>query len=152
MRLISNHGRTWLRWLPALFFAVLIFIFSATPGATVTKSLDNLTTTMQTVSPADSKKPILSPKIEWLKIGHGIGYFWLGVSVFYALGSRIRNSPAAAALCCFYSLTDELHQSFVPGRSASGPDLLLDSLAALAGILILLGITRRRRSGQEEVR
>jgi VanZ family protein len=143
MRSIPGHSRTWLRWVPALFFAALIFTFSATPGEKVTKSFDNLRTTVQAASAEGTPEPILSTKVDWLKVGHGIGYFALGLSVLYALDSHSRKAVAmAAALCCFYSLTDELHQSFTPGRSASGLDILLDSLSALAGILILSGIMK----------
>jgi VanZ family protein len=143
MHFFRIHGRTWLRWAPVLFFAVTIFMFSATPGEKVTKSLDHLKTTTQVVSSTGTKEPILLPKIEWLKIAHGIGYFSLGLSVLYALDSHSRKAVAtAAALCCFYSLTDEFHQTFTPGRSASGLDILLDSLSALAGILILSGIMK----------
>jgi len=146
--LVSNHGQAWLRWVPALFFAITIFMFSATPGDEIAKSFDSLSSTVQTVqavSPADPREPVLSPNINWLKVGHGIGYFCLGFSVLYALNSCSRNTPfIALALCCFYSIMDEFHQTFTPGRSPSSRDILLDSLAALGGILILLGIMKWR--------
>ena len=49
-----------------------------------------------------------------------------------------------------YAATDELHQVFVPGRSAEFTDVLLDSLGALAGIWLYLAWHRRqidRQSG-----
>ena len=36
----------------------------------------------------------------------------------------------------FYGVTDEFHQSFVPGRSVSGFDILMDSVGSFIGSLI----------------
>jgi len=152
MRFTSHYKQAWLRWLPAIFFAVAIFMFSSTPGRKVSDSFDSLSTALQTISPASSQAPAFSAKIEWLKIGHGIGYFCLGLTVLYALTTASRWSPLTAlVICSLYALTDEFHQAMIPGRSDSGRDVLLDSLASLAGILILLGMVKWRvcrRSGQ----
>jgi VanZ family protein len=157
MSFMAGRSRAWLRWAPALFFAVAIFMFSATPGDEVAESFEALNTTagslnatVQSGSPTVSEVPLLPPAIDWLKVGHGIGYFCLGVSVLFALLKAPKNLVSALALCVFYAVTDELHQGLTPERSASGRDVLLDSLAALAGILICLGIARwlaaRRRA------
>jgi VanZ family protein len=152
MRFTSDHKQALLQWLPAIFFAVAIFMFSSTPGKKVSDSFDSLSAAVQTVSPANSQVPAFSAKIEWLKIGHGIGYLCLGLTVLYALTTASRWSPLTALIICvFYSVTDEFHQAMIPGRSASSRDVLLDSLASLAGILVLLGIVRwgvRRKSRQ----
>ncbi|MBN2117198.1 MAG: VanZ family protein [Anaerolineales bacterium] len=125
-------------------------MFSSIPGREVSHSFDNLSAAVQTISPASSGAPAFSPEIEWLKVGHGIGYFCLGFAVLYAL-NHARGSPLTAlVICSLYAVTDEIHQALTPGRSASGRDILLDSLASLAGILVLLGITTwraRRKSG-----
>jgi VanZ family protein len=143
MRLISNYNRTWLKWVPALFFAITIFMLSNTPGNEVGKSFDRLNTTVQTVSQAEPEKPILSPNIDWLKVGHGVGYFWLGFAILYALTTHSRWSPVMAlTICSLYAITDEFHQSFVPARTASARDVLIDTLAALAGIVTILSITK----------
>lgn len=148
MRFTSDHKQAllrWLRWLPAIFFAVAIFMFSSTPGRKVSDSFDSLSTAVQTISPASSQAPAFSAKIEWLKIGHGIGYFCLGFTVLYALTAGSRWSPLTTLVSCsLYAVTDEIHQAMIPGRSASGRDVLLDSLASLAGIVILLGIVKWR--------
>lgn len=50
-----------------------------------------------------------------------------------------------------YSLTDELHQSFVPGRTASLTDCGIDTVGAFLGVLLLytndrlIGVGRKRR-------
>lgn len=39
-----------------------------------------------------------------------------------------------------YAITDELHQCFVPGRSAEIRDVYIDSLGILLGVLIMSGL------------
>lgn len=53
------------------------------------------------------------------------------VKVVYSLG-----------FCFFYAITDEFHQTFIPGRSGEIRDVLIDSLGALAGILLTIGINK----------
>lgn len=137
--------QTILRWLPALLLAIAIFIFSATPGEEVAQSYRSVEVTLQIMtpaaSPADPAAASVPPAIDWLKAGHAIGYFWLGLAVLFGLSIRSRWSPGVALVLCFlYSITDEFHQIFTPGRSASPRDILLDTLAALVGVTVMLGI------------
>lgn len=135
-----------LRWAPALFFAIVIFAFSATPGDEIGQSYESLAGAIQSAYATPTVKTLLSaflsfPKLDWLKVGHGIGYFCLGWAVLYALTVRSRWSPSIALfLCLLYSVSDEFHQIFVPGRSASARDILIDSLAALGGVAFMLGV------------
>ena len=143
-----------LRWLPAAVFAILIFLFSATPGDEVHQSVRDITTTVQAISPTATPSKTAArpapPHIDWLKVAHGIGYFFLGFSVLYALPAHSRWSPALALiLCCLYAITDEIHQMYTPGRTASPRDVLLDTLAALAGIAIMLGVMASKASFQQ---
>ncbi len=133
------------RWLPAIFFATAIYLFSATPEDEIQQSLHGITTTVQAISPTATYRKTAAgpvfPRIDWLKVAHGIGYFCLGFSVLYALPTQASWSPASAlVLCCLYSITDEFHQMYTPGRTASSRDVLLDTLAALAGVIIMLGV------------
>jgi VanZ family protein len=141
--------RAGMRWTPALCIAMAIFIFSATPGDEVHESYHNLETSVQSISPSIANSiPFAiaaSPNIDWLKAAHGVGYFCLGVSVLYALSIRSRGSPGVALIMCsLYSITDEFHQMFIPGRSASPKDIVLDTLAALMGVAFMLGLMAAR--------
>jgi VanZ family protein len=49
------------------------------------------------------------------------------------------------ALCVLYCFSDEFHQSFVPGRSATIGDALFDSSGAILG-LALMTLLRRAKS------
>lgn len=45
--------------------------------------------------------------------------------------------PLAVSVTALYGLSDEIHQSFVPFRDASGLDWLADSIGAILGSAIL---------------
>ncbi len=45
--------------------------------------------------------------------------------------------PGPALLSALYGLSDEWHQSFVPGRDASGADVLMDVVGSLLGATAL---------------
>ncbi|HUH97376.1 MAG TPA: VanZ family protein [Anaerolineales bacterium] len=147
MLLFIRRHQAGLRWLPALFFAILIFIFSATPGAEIGESYQDVQTTVGAIAPtaapaahSASAIALLRPDIDWLKVGHFVGYFCLGFSVLYALSTGSRWSPSLAlVMCSAYAFTDEFHQIFTPGRDPSPRDILLDTLAALVGVAIGLG-------------
>lgn len=72
------------------------------------------------------------------KCGHISVYFVLSLFVLRALKKTFPASPRhwwfALLFCALYGVSDEVHQSFVPGRSAMFWDVLLDSFSAYAGI------------------
>ena len=47
-------------------------------------------------------------------------------------------------LCAIFAATDEFHQSFVPSRGASVGDVGIDSIGAIAGLLIAAAWSRHR--------
>ena len=55
---------------------------------------------------------------------------------------------AAAAIALLYALSDEFHQSFVPGRDADPLDLLVDAagIATALGLISRLPLAREARS------
>jgi VanZ family protein len=105
------------RWLPALFVMVVIFIFSSEPG--------------------DSLPSFLDWDYVIKKISHAIGYGLLALSYFHFLKYDEKRWWLAWLMAVTYSMTDEFHQSFVPGRHASITDVFLfDNLGAAAGLLL----------------
>jgi VanZ family protein len=80
-------------------------------------------------------------------------YFLLGLTLVRAFsggrlsGVTFRVVLVAALLTSFYGITDEYHQSFVPGRDSSMYDWVADTsggLAAAAGMLTWAIIRLRR--------
>ena len=96
------------------------------------------------------------------KVAHFTEYAILGLLfflVYHAYLAKLTNTkPYDAkfsnaklfllALCSsfLYACTDELHQLFVSGRSGQFTDVLIDTLGALFGCLLLLMIRRLRKA------
>ena len=74
------------------------------------------------------------------KTGHGAAYAGLALLVLRALagaewtGVTAAPSLAAVALAAAYGASDELHQLFVPGRTADLHDLRADATGAAVGV------------------
>jgi VanZ family protein len=106
-----------LKWLPALLVMGVIFWFSSQPSTEL-------------------------PNFDWAdrlvkKSGHVLGYALLEISYWYALGGRQNRTGLAFPLALIYAVSDEIHQSFVPGRSPSAWDVLLfDNFGAWLGVWI----------------
>lgn len=112
------------RWLPAIFMMAIIFYFSSRPGDALPDFHD----------------------LDYLvkKAGHVIGYSLLAISLWYALGEIPRRFLSAWVLAVVFAAGDEIHQSFVPGRSATIIDVLIfDGFGALAGLYFLKHFLRR---------
>ena len=73
------------------------------------------------------------------KFAHFFEYAALGFLIGCAFFlSRRRFSPITAVICsALYSISDEIHQYFVPGRACRIFDVGVDTLGALTGTLIL---------------
>jgi VanZ family protein len=81
------------------------------------------------------------------KASHMLEYAVLAALIWFALGKR---APLLVwSLAAAYAVSDEYHQSFVPGRQADPMDVLLDVTgAALAVLLLRWRISRRCVSQQ----
>lgn len=78
--------------------------------------------------------------------GHFVLYFVLGVLFFLALPASRRPRLAFAlsvGLASLYGVTDEFHQSFVPGRVPDVMDWALDTAGALTSVS-LAALVRQR--------
>ena len=51
----------------------------------------------------------------------------------------------AALACAIFAASDEFHQSFVPSRTSSPTDVMIDVCGALVGLAICLMFTARRK-------
>ncbi len=76
------------------------------------------------------------------KSGHGIGYGLLGAVLLRALaGGRLRGvtwgrAMAAILVATAYGVSDEFHQSFVPGRTPDILDVAADSVGAALAVAV----------------
>ncbi|HET6846561.1 MAG TPA: VanZ family protein [Anaerolineales bacterium] len=113
------------RWWPALLLMGAIFALSSRPSSTL-------------------------PNLGWAdaavkKGGHVIGYGALAASYWRGFRWRPRLWWLAWALAVVYGLTDEMHQLSVPGRHASGWDVVLfDAPGAAVGLWLARFVRRQR--------
>ena len=88
----------------------------------------------------------------WDKLLHTVGYAGLGVlalRAFHGGFERLRPAPPlyAALAVILWGISDEFHQSFVPGRNASAWDVAADAIGfALAFALLAIATSRAVRS------
>jgi VanZ family protein len=112
---MSKATQIVLRWLPALLMMFVIFLFSAQPSSDL-------------------------PIFDWAdrlvkKGGHMVGYALLAFAYWRGLQFKQERWWLAWRLVILYAVTDEFHQSFVPGRSPSVWDVLVyDNLGALMSL------------------
>lgn len=71
------------------------------------------------------------------KLAHFSIYLVLGVLANNSVG-RLKNVKwyVVLALCVLYSVSDELHQTYIAGRSGEMRDVFIDSCGALLGIFV----------------
>lgn len=98
-------------WLPVVFWAALIFTFSAIPS---------LGTGLGTWD------------LVLRKLAHAVEFGVLGALLYRALG----REPLAILIGSAYAVTDEVHQAFVSGRQGSPVDWLIDTAGVLAGVFL----------------
>jgi VanZ family protein len=106
-------------WLPVLAWAAVIFALSSIP---------------------DLGTGLGGWDLVLRKIAHAAEYALLG-----ALLVRATARPGLAfALGVLYAVTDEIHQSFVPGRHAAPLDVAIDAVGVAAGIFLWQSVQARR--------
>jgi VanZ family protein len=110
----------WIRpWLPVLAWAAVIFAFSAVPS--LGTGLGDWDLLLR-------------------KLAHVTEYAVLGALLVRAIG---RSGPALL-LGTLYAVSDELHQSFVPGRAGRPLDVAIDMVGLACGIAAWQSLRQRR--------
>ena len=105
-------------WVASVLWMGVIFALSSLPGGSV-------------------------PAGDYSSLGHFSVYAALGALYFSAVRGGRRGWMAvliAVVLASAYGVTDEFHQSFVPGRMPDPADWLMDTFGAFVGATTTLGI------------
>jgi len=118
-----SRGR--LAWLPALACMAAIFI-------------------------ASSRESLPMPGFGYSdKVSHFLAYAVLGATLAFGGARNGVGRLLLAAAGSLYGVSDEVHQSFVAGRSTEFLDWVADTLGALAGVLATYPYFHRRaRTGR----
>ena len=103
------------RWIPALMVMTIIFLFSSRAS--------------------DDLPNFLGWDYVIKKMAHVFIYAVLALAFFFAFHYLPKYRWTAWVLAVLYALTDEFHQSFVPGRHPSMMDILVfDNFGALLAL------------------
>lgn len=85
------------------------------------------------------KLDLTHPVVRIRKVAHFTIYLVLGIVSYLALPrqwSVKKKMTLVISLCFMYAITDEFHQSFVPGRAPEVRDVLIDTLGSSVGMSI----------------
>ena len=140
--------RTILRWLPATGLVSILYYLSSIPALHVVPKrwlplwLDELLASYSLkigTSGFFSYGLSLHPEFVVRKLGHFFAFALLGASVYFA----VRRKWVAIVLTIGLAVLDEVHQGMVPGRDCRFWDMVLDSVAAVYGVVVCRWWERR---------
>ena len=137
-------------WLPVIVWGMLMFVGS-TDLLSGEQTSRLITPFLRWLDPHMSYRTIETVHILIRKVGHIIEYAVLAVLLWRAFR---RGTPwqvnlsilfmIVSVACSLFAISDEWHQSFVPSRTPSAHDVLIDLAGALIGIAIYSAFTRRK--------
>jgi hypothetical protein len=114
-------------WLPAILVAAIIFALSAQPHLQVSEGALDL----------------VLRKCAHLTVYAALAVACVRGLAHHGLGRRVQLL-GGGALALAYAISDEFHQTFVPGRSGAPRDVLIDLVGITAGLLLLSRSARLR--------
>lgn len=94
--------------------------------------------------------------ISWDKAQHFLAYTGLGLLTCRAsrlrpLVSRMWVNTQAFGIVALYGVVDEIHQIYVPGRSADVDDWVADAAGALFAVIIVVAVRKILTKGGEHL-
>ena len=139
-------------WMPVLVWAGIIFSVSTDVGSSEHTSRF-IVPLLRWLFPNISTEATGYVQTFFRKSGHTAEYAvmaWLCWRAFYQPSGLVRR-PWSRAIAwkawlaaVAYAISDEFHQSFYPSREASVRDVLIDSMGAASGLLLLYAFGRWR--------
>lgn len=76
------------------------------------------------------------------KFTHFIGFGCIALGIYFAWGKRRFAAGVAIALTAVIAMLDEFRQSFTPGRTMNGQDVLVDTAGAIVFISLVLAVKK----------
>lgn len=124
IRFINNR---WQRWVPMLVWMVAIFFVSHQPSTDL---------------PDFGLIDLLLKKA-----AHFLAYAILGGLGWWGARDSKRPFLTAFLIACLYAISDEYHQTYIPGRNGTPSDVLIDSLGAFVALLLIQKIKSPQHAG-----
>jgi VanZ family protein len=137
-------------WVLVLTWCAIIFYFTESPtftGENTQKIIDSSITGSQ-----ESKDQVKYLNYLIRKSSHLIAFGFLAFLVWEAMTPNCWAYIGAWTFATLYGGIDEWHQSYIPGRSASIYDVLIDSLGASVILLILFLWNKFKKNKRSVVR
>jgi len=141
-------------WLPVLIWLGVIFL-----GSTDMLSAEHtsrfLVPFLRWIDPQISFATLNAIQLGIRKLGHLTEYAILAMLLWRALRSGTRwqmkmsiSFLVAALASAIFATSDEFHQSFVPSRTASPTDVMIDICGTLIGLSICWMFAKQRSSAK----
>jgi len=137
-------------WLPVVIWLMMIFI-----GSTDLMSAEHTSRIigpiLRWLHPGISPARIEQVQFVVRKMAHVSEYAVLSLFIFRALVNTTRRARFAGAASITlltsgaFAASDEFHQSFVPSRTSSMRDVMIDITGAIIGMTIYWSFVRRRK-------
>jgi VanZ family protein len=143
--------RSFLRyWLPVLIWLGVMFV-----GSTELMSAEHtsriIAPLLRWLKPDISAEAIAQVQFVIRKLGHITEYAILAMLLWrlLRLGTNLQMKMSILFItvsmgCAILAATDEFHQSFVPSRTASRIDVMIDICGALVGLMIYSASAQHR--------
>jgi len=139
------------KWVPVIAWMILIFV-----GSTDVLSAEHtsryLAPFLRWLDPHISFPTIAHVNILLRKLGHLTEYGILAALLWSALRVTLRSismstiAVVALVICAVFAASDEFHQSFVPSRTPSENDIMIDICGAILGLTICLLLAQRKQA------
>jgi len=78
------------------------------------------------------------------KFTHFAGFGCIALGIYFAWGKRRFAAGVAIVVTAVIAMLDEFRQSFTPGRTMNGQDVLVDTAGAIVFISIVLAVKKIR--------
>jgi VanZ family protein len=119
-----------------LIWMIIIFLFSNQPATESSKTSSSfISHTITKIIKKDNNYVVNKYEKIVRKCAHFFLYFVLGILVFNCYNEK--ELLYALIICLLYSISDEIHQIFIVGRSCELFDIFIDTIGSFFGINIL---------------
>lgn len=153
----------YISWVPVVIIMVTIFLFSSKPAVIsqessllITRAIVNAYENITNVTIETSNRLQVLSSLDHVvrKTAHFLEYAALAASLvlhFTIWKVEVRRKLIFSILITsVYAMTDEFHQTFIPGRSGQVSDMLLDSCGGITGallfLLLIIIVRKKKRS------
>lgn len=136
-------------WLPVVLWMAIIFIAS-TDLMSAEHTSRIIGPFLHWIYPPISPLTVMRLQLAIRKAAHVSEYAVLALLLYRAFvhtvffGRVILSGALVVLICAFYAVTDEFHQSFVPSRTASMRDVLIDGFGAAIAVCFYAALFGRK--------